>query len=579
MGLTSAFQIGQSALHASQIAIQVAGNNLANAATPGYSRQVALLSPARGDQSTPGVSIGTGVRVGAVRRQVSDALQARLWSGVAAESGAARQYQVLSQLESSLNELSGQDLSSELSAFFGVWSERANLTKSSAVVVQQGERLAQFMQRVRADIVNQRRQIDDQIASMVQRTDSLLTELAGLNSSISIAEGAGGGKANSLRDQRDILITELSQYVDLTAVEQASGNVDILIGSTPVLLAGRSRGVELRRETIDGELSVTVRLRDDGQALPIRNGEIGALLASRDATIQDTIGRLDNLASQLIFEVNRLHSTGTNAAGLTTTIGTRTLPAADRTLALNDPENKTLSAMPFRATNGGFLLRVKQSTTGAEQEVFVKVDLDGRTSSGLPGFADDTSADDIRAAINAVDGVSATFTADGKLSITADAGFEFSFGDDTSGALALLGVNSYFQGTDASDIGVRSVLKSDATLLMTGRREGGTFIENGTALGVVALQERSLQALGNQSITSNWIDSVQRVGVATQTSNIAAQSSALVRQSLETQRSSISGVSIDEESIDLMTYQRQYQGAARFISIVDELTQILISLA
>src|ERR1051326_1912668 len=135
MSLTSAFEIGNSALTASQLAIQIAGNKMANAATPGYARQIAYLAPMRSD-TVGRISIGTGVRITDVRRQVDAALQARLASGISAEGAAAKQHEILSQVESALGELGDNDLSSELSKFFNSWSERANLLQSSAVVVQ-----------------------------------------------------------------------------------------------------------------------------------------------------------------------------------------------------------------------------------------------------------------------------------------------------------------------------------------------------------------------------------------------------------------------------------------------------------
>lgn len=577
MSLTGSLQIGNSALTASQLAIQVTGNNLANAATPGYTRQLALLQPARGDHSRPGMSVGQGVRVRDVQRQIDQALQSRLWAGVSHEASSDQALRLLGQLESTLNELSGNDVSSELSAFFNVWSERANLTQSSAAVVQQGERLAQFMQRVRSDLLGQRGQIDRQIGSMVVRADALLTEIAGLNAEVARAE-TSGGRANDLRDRRDALVTELSQYLDVSVVEQPTGSIDILVGSTPVLLGGRSRGLEVRRESVNGRLEVSVAVRDDGQKLPLTSGRLGAMLQARAEGIDRTVERLDAVASELIFQVNRVHSTGTNTRGLTTTTGSLAVASADRTLALNDPANATLGGLPFSAVNGGFLVRVKQSATGSVDEVYIRVDLDGRDATGAVGFGNDTSAEDIRTALNAVTGLNASFTADGKLRVSADPGFEFSFGDDSSGALAVLGVNSYFTGSNASDIGVRQALKDAPGALAAGRIVNGAFVENATALEVAGLQDRSLTALGDRTLRAAWTDEVQRIGVETQAAATRADAAMLVRESLDAQRAAVSGVSIDEESVNLLTFQRQYQGAARFISVVDELTRTLISI-
>ena len=577
MSLTGAMHIGSSALTASQLAIQVAGNNLANAATPGYSRQLAYLSPLRGDHSQPGLSVGQGVRVSDVRRQVDSALQSRLWVGVSNEAATAQAHDVLAQVESALNELSDSDLSSALSDFFNTWSERANLTKSSAAVVQQGQQLAQFLQRLRGDLVSQREQVDDQIAAQVTRADAILEEVARLNGAIAEAETTGG-VASDLRDQRDALITELSGYLDVSVVEQASGSIDVLVGSTPVVLGGKSRGLMVRRETRDGAVNLKIAVAQDQRELNVTSGRLGGLLASRGTAVDGTIDTIDTLASQLIFQVNRIHSTGGNRPGLRSTTASLGTGLADRTLALNDPANATLSGLPFQAVSGGFMVRVKNSGTGAETETYIRVDLDGRDATGAAGTGDDTSAEGIRASLDGVSGISATFTADGRLRITADSGYEFALADDTSSALAVLGVNSYFTGTDASDIGVRDDLATNPDQLAVGQVREGQFVANGAAMQMVQLQDRTLAGLGGRSLKDHWGDEVQRLGVATQTAATGADAASLVRQNLDAQRAAVSGVSVDEESINLLTFQRQYQGAARFISVVDQMTQTLLSI-
>jgi flagellar hook-associated protein 1 len=575
MGLTSSLQIGNSALNAAQLAIQVTGNNLANAATPGYSRQIAFMEPNRPDGGGR-FQVGTGVRVSGIRRQIDEALQARLWSGVSQEAAAHQQSNILSQIESVLGELGDNDLSSEFTKFFNTWSERANLTKSSAVVVQQGQQLADFIRKMRTDLTDQRDQIDRQLGIQVERADGILTKIAELNGTIAAAE-TGGGEAGSLRDQRDALISELSQYMDASAVEQENGAVNILVGSTPVVMGARSRGVELRRETDGDSISVSVNVKEDGEGLTIRLGQIGASLADRTATIDATVSTLDRLASQLIFQLNKLHSTSTNSTWLTGTGATLVLPSADRVLALNDPANTTLAGLPFQAVSGGFTVNVR-SSTGATQTVRIDVDLDGLNGTGAAGFGDDTSTQDIADAIDAIDGVAASIGSDGRLQINADAGFSFAMSDDSSGALAVLGVNAYFTGTDASNINIRTDLKTTPDSLMVGRLVNGGFIENGGALEISRLQDAPLTALGGQSIKQSWLDTAQSLGVQADAAMNRAEAASMVREGLDAQRAAVSGVSVDEESVNLLIFQRQYQGAARFIATVDEMTQTLISL-
>jgi flagellar hook-associated protein 1 len=581
VSLSASLQVGASALTASQLAIQVTGHNLANAATAGFTRQTAYLTPSR-NNNTGGLAVGTGVRVAEVRRQIDEALQSRLYSGISGEAAMGQRHQLLSQVESALGELGEHDLSSELSRFFNAWSERANLSQSSAVVVQQGQRLAEFLTRVRSDLGDQRQQIDRQLAIQVQRADGLLSRIAELNRAVSSAEGTGS-QAATLRDQRGIALAELSQLMEVTTIEQPGGAVDVLVGSTPVVLGGRSRGLELRMEGRGNTVRAMVSMAEDGQQLAVRSGQIGATLGAREGMLTDTIARLDDLTSNLIFEINRIHSTSSNAppaGGFRSLTGSLAMPAGDRNLALNDPANTTMAGLPvaMRPTSGGFSVVVR-AADGTIQTVRIPVDLDARTASGAPGHADDTSLANLAQALDAVPGLSARVTPGGQLRIDAAPGMTYSFADDSSGVLAALGINSYFTGRDASDIAVRAELRNSPNLLSVGRMVSGppaAFVENGGALEMAAAQDRALGTLDGRSLRDFWLDTVQRVGVETDTARAQGEAASIVRESLEAQRAAISGVSIDEESVNLLTFQRQYQGAARFISVVDELTQVLL---
>ncbi len=579
MGLSSAMQIGRSALSASQLAIQVSGNNMANAATPGYSRQAIALSPTQG-QRFANSFIGRGVQVEGIYRRIDVALQNRLWGGLSDEAAANASMQILSQVESTLGELSDGDLSSEMTRFFNAWSELANspgTPGNRALVVQQGRGLASYMQRLRTDLVNVRRQIDRDVDTAVVRADQLLEEIAGVNTAIATAE-AGTAEANGLRDQRDSLISELSQLVDVTSIEQPSGAVNVMIGSQPVIILGESRGIELDRESTGDDFTLTIRTKDNGSALDVDSGRVGALLNERETAVNGILDQLDALAGQLIFQVNRIHSAGYAGVPLTSVTGTTTVDPADTALALNDPANESFVNLPFAAVNGGFLVTVTNSDTGASQTVRVDVDLDGIDATGAPGFADDTSVDDIAAQLNGIANLSAQVNADGTLSIDAGPGYEFSLSEDDSGALAVLGINTYFTGENASDIAVRTELSENPQLLAAGSVMNGQPIDNGAALAISLLEDQPLTELNGSSLRGTWVETISSVGVKSAAASTRQSASQAVRANLEAQRAAVSGVNVDEEAIDLLTFQRQYQGAARFITVVDELTQELLAL-
>ncbi|GAB4383768.1 MAG: hypothetical protein Kow0022_04450 [Phycisphaerales bacterium] len=576
MSLTGAIQIARSALTTSQLGLQVASQNLANIANPAYTRQTSLLEAVRG-QASDRFQPGRGVQIRAIQRQIDQALQARLRNGIADDQYARRQLQIASQLESVLNELSGYDLSTELNGFFSSWSDAANLVNSSAVVVEQGDRLAQFMRGMRSDLTRLRDQIEADIDAAVRDADAKLDEIARLNAAINVA-GPSNASANPLRDRRDELVNELSEQMNVSVVEDPQGNYDVFVGSVPVVLGGLSRGLEIERVEDGTTLSVRVRVTEDQSPIDISSGAIGGLLASRNGLVDDTIERLDNLAAQLVFEVNKRHSVGTNAEGLRSVTGTTQVAAGDLDLAFNSPDSTTFADLPYGASNGGFFVEVTNTLTGASSRVRIDVDLDGLTDAGVSGTDDDTTPQEIADALDAISGLSASFGADGKLRITAQAGLEFRFADDSSGVLAVLGVNSYFTGTNAQNIAINPDLVSDPSKLMLGTMEGNQYVENATALSIVDLQDLALDALSGRSIQEHWSDAVQHVGVESSSAETLSQAAEVVRQSLEAQRASVSGVSADEESINLLNHQQQYQGAARLISIADEMFQTLLSI-
>ncbi len=575
MSLTGSLFIGRSALAASQLALQVTGNNLANASTPGYTRQVARLTPEGAAVGSTGLSLGRGVRVSHVRRQIDQALQTRLEDAVSREQGSLLEHQILSQVESILNELSGSDLSSEFGRFFNAFSEVANnpaATETRSVAVEQGVALAGFVRGLRSDLEVTRSQIDAQLDSATRRANDVLDEISRLNIEIVRSE-QGQGVANEMRDRRDELVRELSELMDVTTLEQPNGSVDVLVGSTTLLTGNRSRGLEFFQETVGGTLRVSVRVTSTKENLSLSTGRLGALLTQRAGSVERTINDLDRVTAHLIHEVNRIHSSGEPGRPLTDSTGWLRVASGDQALSFNDPTNASFTKLAVRPTNGSFTVYVRDGS-GATTSTRIEVDLDGINGAGVAGFGDDTSLDDLRAMLDAIPNLNAQITAGGQLRVTTDAGFSVSFGDDTSGALAVLGINTYFEGDNAANIAVRQELQTDPLRLVAGTQTSA----NGAALGIAGLRDASVNGLGGLSLTNVWLKTVERVGSEGASAGVRSSASALVRENLQSQRDGVSGVSVDEESINLLTYQRQYQGAARFITVVDELLQTLLGI-
>jgi flagellar hook-associated protein 1 FlgK len=566
MGLTSALQVGRSALQTSQAAIELAGNNLSNVATRGYSRQEMVITPAGVSNIGGGNFIGRGVQLEQIIRRTDEALNSRLRGSIADQSGALMKQEIIGQIEALQNELTGIDLSTNLNDFFNAFGDLSNRPLESSLrslVLQRGETLAGFVRDLRGGLSDLREQLDTRIRNSATAANDLLTQIEALNEQISFTEGGAGSGAHGLRDQRDQILGELSKYIDISVIEQASGVVDVFVGSTPIVLNGKSRGLEVRVETTNGAVQHDVVVADDGTRLRAGSGEIGALIDLRENSIDAAVGALDDFAGELIRQVNLIHASGQGSTGFASVTGATQV--LDATVALSDPD----SGLGFTPNHGSFQVHVTQKSTGQRITTTINVDLDGINA------ATDTTLNSLTADIDAITNVTASVTLTGKLQMSVDSSdFEVSFSDDTSGALAALGVNTFFTGTDSFDIGVNQVLQDNVSLVAAG--QGHVAGDNRNAIALEGLRQLKIPSLGGLSLTDMWGRHVEDIAIQLDQANRQVEADSVVRDSLEAQRQNVSGVNADEEAINLLTFQRMFQASAKFLSIVDEMMQTLM---
>ena len=565
MSLLGALNVGKSALTVQQAALQVTGNNISNAGNADYTRQTAEEAPTPDQQFEPGIFIGTGVNLTAVQRQVDDALNARLRGSTSDNSAATTTQQWLSRVESTFNELGTDDLSTSMSTFFNSWSNLANKPQDIGlrqVVLQNGDTLAKMFNSQRQQLNDLNTNVAQELGSQVQQADNLASQLATLNGKIVSAEGGTGGTANALRDQRDAVLKQLSQLMNVTTVQQPNGVLNVYVGSEPLVFNTESRGVNLKYETSNGATVPTVVFKTTGGTIPLGGGgELGAL-SDVQARVTGVVGQEDTLAHNLIFELNKLHASGQGLQGISGVTGTN--PVRDPTKALNS----AAAGLSFAPNNGSFVVHVRQKASGQINSTLVQVNL-----TGSPG---DTSLTSLVTSLNGISGVSASVSG-GKLQVSAaNSAIDLSFSQDSSGALAALGINSFYTGKDASDIAVNSTLASQPQLLAAAKN--GDSADNQTALAVAALASQPVAALNGTSLNDTYQAMVDGVAAQTNAAKTNARATQTVLDTLQAQRDSLSGVSLDEEAMNMMQQQRAYQAAARLVTTVDQMLQTILNM-
>ena len=510
--------------------------------------------------------VGTGVSLTGIQRQIDEALQGRIQSSLSDNSAATTTQQILGQVQSAFNELTSDDLSTQLSTFFGSWSNLANTPQDSGlrqVVIQNGQNVADFFQSLRGQLSSIQGDVQQQITSQASAADALAQQVADLNGQITTAQGGTNGSDNSLLDQRDAVLSQLSNLVNITTVADGTGgSVNVYVGSTPLVVGTTNRGITTQNTTENGEVVTNIVSKTDNGTLPVTSGQLGALVSAQQQ-VAGTINQVDSLAGNMIFELNKLYSSGQGLQGITSATATNSVD--DNTVALNDPT----SGLQYAPTNGSFVVHVTNTTTGLSTSTLVQVNLNNDGGAN-------TTLDSLTADLSGIANVSATDNG-GTLKIaTTDPDDQITFSQDSSGVLAALGINNFYQGTNAANIAVNQTVVANPQLLAAAKN--GEPADNQTALAIANLQTQPLAGLNGQSLTDSYENMINTIATNTAGATTNAQATQSVVDTLNAQRQALSGVSLDEEAVNLIQQQRAFQGAARLITVVNDMMTDLMDL-
>ena len=633
MALLTSLNTAISGLNAAMAALQTTGHNIANASTPGYSRQRVNLSPRR-PQDMVSYQIGRGVDVRNVQRVVDVALESRLREASADLGEIGTRSNMLQRVESLLNAMDDSDLGGQISNFFNSiqdWSGAPDDSSARSTVLQSGQTLSETFHYFSKQVRILREQSNDEISVTVDEVNRLTGEIAELNSSALMAEKGGleAGAANDIRDRRDLLARELSGLIGSTAHETQTGEMNVLVGSAFIVFGQQAYDLTTNETVVDGLLVETPVFANGAATVSNPGGTLGGLVDSRDTLLRNIQQEMDVLAHSMITQFNRVQSTGQGLerfdfltstgsmsdaslpvaiAGTVTSASTRTsindtslIGATNitgrevlilsgenvlekRVITDFDSVNGTIffdgelpadmtirdqfqiGELDFQVTNGSFNFVVTNELSGSQQSFNIEVDLDG--------IGTDTSLNDIVTAINNALPGSTSIQPDGRLRIdspTQDVRFHFS--NDTSGFVAAMGLNTFFNGSDAESIEVNNALFTNPNLLSQG--QSASEGDNTNVLAFATLRAEGV--VSGQSFEDFYHAMAGDLGSQSREMQNRTENQALIAQQMDNQRQRVSGVNVDEEAVKMLEYQRAYQASARFISVVDKVLESLFN--
>ncbi len=399
------FDIPVSALRSAQAGMAAISGNLANAATPGYHRQVAQLSETVGAQ-VANIRVGAGVEVNNVQRLRSVWVEQSLLRNSSATGSADVRSDVARQLDT-LFQVTDGSLTSRVEDFFNSWQDLSSQPAETTVrydLLATASALTAEINDLHGRLSGLSLDLDTQIKDTVKTINQLTANIATLNRDIAIAE-ASGKEANDLRDKRDYLVTQLSQYVDIRSHETTGQPHVFSAANGSMLITTRAPTLEVVQT--GGKYQLVI----DGwtSPLPAGSGKLAGLLEAKNSIVGDLQKRLETFAYDLVRTADQLHAQGLGLNGPFSSLnGERSV--SDVTVPLSQ------AAQGFPISNGVLTVTMTDRTTGKRTAYAVAIE---------PAV---DSLNDVAARLSSIPNLRATVSAQtGRLTLISDDGYGFDF--------------------------------------------------------------------------------------------------------------------------------------------------------
>lgn len=630
------FSIGTSGLTAAYTALETTGNNIANANTPGYSRQIVDLTP-QVETGLSGNYIGQGVAVESIKRAYNQLLTQQVDLAQGASSQADTHVTLLNQVNNLFSSTTGS-LGDAVNQFFAQIQTLTQQPGSLAVrqtVMSAAQQMAAGFNDAYSQLQLMQQGANQQIGQEISTVNSTTAQIAKLNDQIAIAT-ATGGSPNQLLDQRDQAIQTLNKSVGVSTLTQSDGSINVFLANGQPLVVGDHVTRMAMGTDPTNPQNVMIGTQAGNTIVPLSvsstvGGNIGALMqfSLQDVpTVENQIGRLAvavssqfNQQSQLgqdlnglpganffaapspavIASTNNATSGGAPAETVSATFSdTSQLQASDYRLQvvsgqyqltrLSDGQQTTLTSLPGTpATVDGMTISVSGTPTNGDSftiepvryganSMAVSIGQPQQIAAASPVKASIPSSNTGSISVSSLSVAGPTRNANltDSVSINFTGPGNYTLTDSTSGTSSsgtyTSGQPIAFNGWSLTLLGT----PASGDSISVGPSVGATG-DNTNALALAQLQSTNLIDAG--SLGSGYAAVVAQVGTMTANAQAEQQNQQTILQNAQNAQSSLAGVNLDEEASHLMQYQQQYQAAAQIISIASTLFNQILSIA
>jgi flagellar hook-associated protein 1 FlgK len=628
--MSNLLNVGSRALLSNEVALQTIGNNIANSSTVGYSRQSVVLQTVEG-QFTGGGYIGKGVDVQTILRNHDEYLtrQAALSKSVSASdvTRANKLLQLEDIFQGGTNGL-GAAVTDMMNGFSDVASAPADLTARAVVLTRTDEAAARFNDAA-TQLANLQTGLTTELQNAAAAVNTITTNLAAVNAQIQQAKG-NGQSPNDLLDKRDNLISQLNQYIQTSQVDADDGTITVFAAnSQPLVLGTKATAVQIRPNPQDAAQSqLTMVLGNQTVVLSedmLGGGAMAGMLKFQNEDLAEGANLLGRIAVSITTVVNAQHKLGLDldgnaggnlfspvampagaAASFNTgsgSVGISVDPATVAKLQASDYKITFTSPTAFTVQRlSDDTIVTPDATTGSYDGLAI-------TPGGAPAAGDSFLLQPYRTAAAKI---SAAFASPRQLAVSSPV--QAAMGTANTGSLAVAnlaaksvpipaavtltftGSNTYtrsdiagsFTYTPGSAIAQNpSNLAAGWSLSLSGAGQIGDSITIGPANPSYAklnagnadalLDLRDMALFDGSSLADGYSALMSQVGVKVQSVQYTAEVSKSIADNLETSRTSVSGVNLDEEAAKLLQYQQAYQASAKMIQVAQAIFDSLMA--
>ncbi len=538
--MSDILNIGRTALNAAQAGLSVTGHNIANASTPGYSRQQIVQTAALAQNFGYGF-LGQGTEVSQVKRNYSDILAKQLNNAETANSANSTYLSNMSQIDNILAD-SSAGISPAFQQFFAsvqALSSNPGEVATRQAVISSAESLVNRFTDIGSRLEELRGSVNNQLATYTDQVTSYASQIAQLNNTISKSLAVDSiNPPNDLMDQRDLLISNLNKLIKSDIQQQSDGTYNVFVGNgIPLVVGSKPYGLKAVNSAADPtrlEVAYASNITTELDAKSLVGGAIGGLLQFRSNSLDGIQNQLGQIATVFAATFNAQHQAGYDKAGVAGT-AFFAMPTPQSYGEVNNSVGATLTASITDA-NALTASDYRIQYDGTNYNITRLSDNSVQTFASLPQTVDGLS-------------INGTFAA----------GDSFLLQPTRNNATSLSVLINNVDKIAASDINGGSANNINA-LLLAELQTKGTL--NNSSVSYESAFGQLVSAVGNKT------NELKVNGAATQS---------LLLQTQAAQQSE-SGVNLDEEAANLLRYQQAYQAAGKVMQIASSLFETLLTL-